>query len=454
MKLAPQWRSVPLALLALTAATPTRQAHAQERGAGLSLVEAVAHALEHYPGMSAARYAADGAASAAAGASAARWPSLLLSTSAFRYQEPMLVTPIHGFTPGLSPPFDENLLQGAASLRYTVFDGLGRGALIDASRAESEAASFEVTGTAQALAARVSAIYLGVLGSAAVLDAQDRRLTALDAERVRIGQLLEVGRAADVDLMRVEAARAAAQAERVSLAAALEVGERELSRLTGVPVDRTRAPRLAAVRLDRAPLEAREALLEEALRRNPVVLRSQSRSAAAQARSAAARSERWPQVDLAANYLGWASGQDDPIAEWNVGVAVSWPLFTGGRVGHQIQRSQAEAGAAAERLRLMETEVAEELDRTLSAVGEAEARVASLITAVTRSAEVARIEQLRLDAGSGVQRDYLDAEAVLFGNRAALVQAQYAEILARLQLARVTGQLDLGWLTTNFGDTP
>jgi len=390
----------------------------------------------------------------AEGAAAARWPTLALSTSATRYQEPMPVTPIHGFTPGLTPAFDRDLLQGGTTLRYTVFDGLGRGARIEAARAESAAVANDADGLAQALVARVSVAYLGVVGNAQVLASQDRRLAALEAERSRAQQLLEVGRAADADVLRVEAALAAAHAERVSLAAALDVGERDLSRLTGIALERTRAAQLASVVLRDSPPLSRESLLEQALGANASVLTQARRVAAAAARGAAARSGRWPKIDLAANYLGWASAQDSPTTEWNVGVAVSVPLFTGGAVQSQVEASQAELSAAQERLRLTQSDVAQELDRALSAVAEAEARVASLGTAVARSEEVARIEQLRLDAGSGVQRDYLDAEAVLFANRAALVQAENAEILARVSVARITGALDVAWLATTLGDTP
>lgn len=420
----------------------------------LMLREAVEQAVAHYPGVRAALLGAEAAASAASAAAGARLPGFGVSVSASRYQEPMLVTPIHGFTPALSPAFDRDLFQGAAAIRYTVFDGLGRGARIDAARAESDASAHEVGRASQALMARVSATYLGILGSARVLEAQDRRIAALEAERARVRQLLEVGRAAVADLLRVEAVLAGAQAERVSLAAALDVGEQQLSRLTRLPVDRTRAAQLVPVTLRDTTLASRDALLAAALAANPAVLGEQRRHSAARARTTVARSERWPRLDVAASYMGWASAQDDPIAEWNVGVTVSWPLFTGGARSRQIHRSEAELAAAGERLRLAESDVAEELDAALSAAFEARARIASLVTAVARSEEVARIEQLRLDAGAGVQRDWLEAEAVLFANRAALVQARYGEILARVALARVTGRLDVDWLARNLGGTP
>ncbi len=66
--------------------------------------------------------------------------------------------------------------------------------------------------------------------------------------------------------------------------------------------------------------------------------------------------------------------------------------------------------------------------------------------AVAQSAEVARIRQLSLQVGSGTETDYLEAEAALLSNRASLVQARHAEMGARVELARVTGELTTEWL--------
>ena len=71
-----------------------------------------------------------------------------------------------------------------------------------------------------------------------------------------------------------------------------------------------------------------------------------------------------------------------------------------------------------------------------------------------QSAEVARIERLTLDVGSGTQTDYLDAEAKLLSARASLIEARHAEISARVELARITGELSRDWLGRTVEATP
>ena len=106
----------------------------------LGLADAVALALRTHPALEAASAGLAGAAAAEREARAARYPSLRLSGSAVRYEEPMIVAPLHAFDPQAAPAFDETLLQGEATAAYTLFDGGGRGARIDRARWERGAA--------------------------------------------------------------------------------------------------------------------------------------------------------------------------------------------------------------------------------------------------------------------------------------------------------------------------
>jgi outer membrane protein len=320
-------------------------------------------------------------------------------------------------------------------------------------RARSDAALAAVDEAAQTAIARTVRAYLAVLGDRGVLDAHDRRLAALDSELDRVRLRRDAGKAADVEVLRVEATLAAARAERVRAAADLDVAERELARLADLPPDGARAERLVVVEAEAEPVHAREVLLARALATNPVLERARREQAAAHAGRAVATAARWPTLDLIGAYMDRGGLDTEHQLEWNVGVQLSYPLFTGGAVAGAAERAGAESRAAAQRVRAVEQQVARDVDRALAAVEETAARVASLETAVTRFAEVARIEQLRLDAGSGTQTDYLNAEADLLAARAAMVEATHGAIAARVDLARVIGALDLVWVE-DIGETP
>lgn len=424
-------------------------AHAQEP-APFTLNEAAKRALAQYPSVAAARARQEAARKELGEANAQWFPSLTATGSATRYQEAMVVTPIHGFSPGILPEFDDTLLQGALTADWLLFDGGGREARIGQRRSLAAAASADEVGSEQMVLGRTVAGYLEVVGDARTLDAHDRRLAALDSEERRVQQLRDVGRAADVELRRVEAEVAAAQAERVRLASALDTAERDLARWTGADVAETRAAHLAGVRLADSSLAPRDTLLAAAMASSPAVRAAAQRLAAADRGIGLARSARWPSLHAVGNYLSYGDSDANFKNEWNAGLKVSWSLFTGGAVSSRVGESQAARSAAEADARLARLRVTEDLDRALGARDAAMSRVNSLSTAVAQFSEVARIEKLKLEAESGTQTDFLDAEAQLLAAEAQLVDARHAEIVARAEIARITGTLDLAWIEKNL----
>jgi outer membrane protein len=408
----------------------------------LPLATAVSRALAHYPTLAAAAAAEAEARARLGEAQAARLPDIQLRGSATQYQKPTLVSPIHAFQAGQTPPFDETLLQAGVTGRYTLFDGGARGAHIDQARWQLEASAAASRGHEDAIVAQVVATYSRVLGRGLTLEAHERRLAALEAELDRVEQVRAVGRAADLEVFRVSAALASARAAREGVAEALDMAERDLARLVGADPDETRAARLEPLRLVDRGVADRDALVARALRASPALEHARHQFAAADAAVGAARSARSPRVEAVGNILGFGSAAGHFTNEWNAGVQLVLPLFNGGATGQRIARARAARDAAAEQGRSVELQIRGELDRALSALREASARLISLDSAILQFTEVVRIEKLRLETGTGTQTDYLAAEADLLAARASVADLQYAEVVAQVEVARVTGSLD------------
>lgn len=436
-------------LLAIATAAP-----GEEPPARLTLAEAARLALERFPGVAAARARETAALAGVGEAEAALRPRADLTAAATRYQEPSLVRPFHGFSLDSLPEFDETLFRGGLRLSYTLFDGGGRRARVEAARFQARAAGSAAAAAEQEVVAAVAGAYLRVLSLAGIVAAQDRRLEALGAELGRVKQWLEAGRAAEVEVRRAEAARAAAEAERVAVAAALDAAERDLARLTGLAVEVTRVGRLSAVSLAAPAPDPRAALLDRALAGSPEVAAARDRLAGAEAAQALAQSARSPSLSAAAQELGFGSSQGDFAGEWDAGLSLAFPLYTGGATARRIAAAVATREAAASDLALAGLEVERGLDRALADLTGAAARVESLARAEESFAEVARIEKLRLEAGAGTQTDYLEAEAELLGARASLVEARHRTIAARVELARVVGELDVAWVEAALKEVP
>jgi outer membrane protein TolC len=420
----------------------------------LTLPAAVERALARFPSVEAARARQRQAEEALGEARAGRGPRGRVTASATQYEEPMVITPIHGFGPGLFPEFDQTLLQGQLTVSYTLFDGGATGARVRAAGGQLGGAGAALGTAEQALAERVAAAYLTALGKARVLAAHDTRLAALEAELARSRLRFDAGKAPQLEVLRAEAGLASAQSQRVSLAAALDNAERDLARLLDVPVEETRAPRLAAAALADPAAPEREALARAGIEASPTVAQARTQLAVAEANVSLAESALKPELRAVANLNDWSSSQGHGATEWNAGFQLSVPLFDSGATKRRIAGAEAARDAAAEQVRLAETQAREDVDRAAATAEEAQARVESLEKAAERFAEVVRVQKLMLDHGAGTQTDYLNAEADLLGARASLAEAEQAVILARVDLARAAGQLTPEWLRENVETKP
>ena len=441
------------AVLGFVTAVAALAAAARGAGEPLTLHAAAERVLAQYPSVQAAAARNDGAQKSIGVAKAEWFPSLALSATATRYEEPMLVYPIHGFTPSLVPPFARTLYHATLELGYTLFDGARSGRVREA-RARAGAAGANAGATAQELLQSVVFSYLQVLGRRELLAAHDRRLEALRAERTRVDHLLATGRAADVDRLQADAEVQRAEADRVERAALLTLAEQELARLIDLPVEATQASELVPVVLADSLLAPQDSLTAAAEAHHPRLRQARALAEASRAAAATARGERWPDLGIFARENYWTDDGGNEALEWSAGVQLEYPLFTGGARRAAIGAAGAEAQASSADAELAALEIGRGLDQARSDVEEARARGASLDIAVRRFAEVVRIRKLTLETGTGTQLDYLDAEADLLDAQARLIDARHREIVARSELALHTGQLDLEWLRRNLENRP
>lgn len=419
-----------------------------------SLFDALALAVETHPALRAAD-ASYRQASAQLGQARSEWmPQLSARASLMQYQEPMLAYPLHELNMTVLPTFDETLIQGGVDLGWLVFDGGGRRARVGAARAHEEESAVSRESVEMQLMSDVTRAYLAVLSTAEILEAHGEHERALEAERSRVRQMLAQGQAAQVELLRVDAAIAQAAAERISTEAVLDASERSLARLLGTEVERARAGALARVGLLARPGTDRAALLDRLERGNLDILQAQYAAQSATWTRRAAQAAWFPRLEGIGSYGLWATPGQSAQLEWQVGLRLSYPLFTGGLRSRAVAGAGARAEAAEESLALARLRGQEALDRALTSVREQHSRAEAVATAVEHLTEVARIERLALDAGAGTQTDFLRAQADLHRARASLVQAEYGEIVALVELARTTGDLTLDWLRSTLETLP
>jgi outer membrane protein TolC len=404
----------------------------------LTLVDAADSALASHPSVREARARVDGAEAGAAAARAQRLPSLVATSGLTRFEEPMVVAPFHVFDPTNPPTFDRTLLQSQLGLDYTLFDGGVRGARIRGAAAFEAGARDLRSASEMDLLEAVAAAYVSVLAARSVRMASERQVASLGGELTRARQRLREGTTARVEVLRGEAALLDAEAQHATAQARVGLAERTLARLTGL--DSVAIRELADVGV--RPVGGSE--MAEVL--DPRVQAARRALDVARARVEQERAHRLPTLRASAGLLSFGSGTGEFVTEWQAGVRVSWPVFTGGARAASIRVAEADLRGAQEQLRAVELAVAGELDAAEAARVEAATRVVALAAAVAQWEEVGRIEALALEAGAGVQQDFLRAEAALFQARAGHARARYDEILAHVGRARAQGRLDRAWM--------
>ena len=413
----------------------------------LSLDHVVSQVVQTHPSIAAAAAAERGGLAQVREAKGGLFPSLVADANATRFEEPMVVAPIHSLNLQAPPLFGETLLQGRLSAAWTILDGGLNRAGVNVAEAglEGRRAAFEAT-ESMLIVAAVRAF--GAVTSARVFElAQQRRLSAVQQEVDRVDREFQTGTAPELSVLRATAALRNVEADLATASARRDVAERTLARLAGLDLQALRDQPLAPL-----PAWADDQVSDRAgdLDAHPQYLLAKSQVSAAEGAERAARAQWFPRVQTQAGLVYYDAPDVSGTAEWNVGVGISYPLFTGGRRAAALQKARAERERASMASEARRIELENSLDVAESAVREHSARKLALEAAVRQLVEVARVEALALSAGSGVQAEYLRAEAELAIARGQAAQADAALISAFVERAAAQGILDQTWFEDVF----
>lgn len=349
------------------------------------------------------------------------------------------VRPIAGpLTPATTGaiPWDANQLHAGAVWQVPLFAGGGLLAGDRSAELLEQGASALRARTEAEVRAQTRAVFRNALAAQHSLDELTPLETAL-AEAVQATALrVQTNASTEVDTLKVRFAAAGVRTRRAQLEAQRSTALAQLAALMG------------EAQLPEQLVETDEPIGALPAPQRPVrddIEGLQLAAASQDARASAVRAGFWPQLALTGGVFfnaGLATSAVEPSLE--VSLVLKVPVF--GAIARIPMLREAEHGAAQARARWGA--------RTLEArtqVEDARGRVATARTALEVSeaqralgAEVARIEKLKLDTGSGRIEDYLLALSQSADADAAQWQAKYALLNA----------LDAFALAQGHGETP
>lgn len=366
-----------------------------------------------------------------------RLPKINLDASYTRYANPTLVTPIREV--GVFPPLDRDIANIGLALTLPLYHGgkLVAGEALAAHNREASAQSLRAGG--QDLLFNVVATYTKALHFRELGQVLDTRIKALQREESDIGLRIREGRAARLDLIRLQTQLSQTRYDKVSVTQGEKDARSLLAALLG---ESGPAPILSELGMTAPDLPASpEAALSRALQQRPELLRLDAIGRAAQQKTAIARGERLPQVDLVARAQESTGSDWEGYDDSQIGVQLSLPLFDGAIRRRRVEQAGLEQRQNALLQEDAHNSITSEVEQAFGALAESRARLDVATQGETEASEALRIEILRYHSGENTITDLLDAESALWSATASRLQAGYDITVSQARMLRVTGEL-------------
>lgn len=414
---------------------------------GLDLSKAIALALAHNPEIEAARYGVKADSAELNRAKADDWPRLDVVVGMTEYRRPQRLFPPTG--PGDPVVSSHHHLKADLVASLPLFSGWRTRHNVQAAEASIESARFAAHRVEDEVVYRVASTYFTILAQRRFCTALRTDKNALKAHIKTISALVSEGKAAPLDLQRVEVRLAALEQTEIQEGNALEVQSRTLLFLTGMGKTRKDVAihgELAVV--SHVESSAVEALVARALKQRPDVLAARADLRSQGYHLSSTRAGYWPRVFAQGAYglhaAPWPAVQPDGVDAWadvgQLSLVVDAPVFDGWRVASEVDKQQAKLDVSMARLHHLELRVRLEVESAALRVKAASARVALAEKATSEAREAFRIETEKQAVGKSTVSDALSAQADLIDAEANQSQALADANIAAVALKLATGE--------------
>lgn len=417
---------------------------AAEQSDGLTLQQVIDEALRQSPAIAAGTARVGVARESARFARAERLPRLDFA-SRYDYLGPRQQLPMRGAVFDLRQlvaPFryNDSLYRFGAGFSVPLYAGGRITATINREEFGEGLAHERLRLTREDLITELANDFYRILQLQQEVQAAEASLASLrEAQRI-VRQQVEVGKAARVELLKINTRVAAVEQELIRVRNEQEVARTRLTTLMG------REGLADKVRV-RGPLEyspkARELTqhLDMAIRQRPE-LRAQDLAVSIEQQNVRiARAALLPQVGVG-GFLEGLRGNASPFFDQEGAFAsISIPIFSG-------QDYAAVAGARVrvqeqeEQLRRLRLQIGLEVEQAYLNLEAAEQRIEAARAVLAEAQEVLRIEQLKLNVGKGIVQDTLDAQAAALEAENNYASALADANIAWVALARATGMVE------------
>jgi len=436
----------------IIAPAPSQPAPAQEEAVpeALTLERSLEIALKNNPEVAATLWDVSAAGAKVDQAKAAQWPWLAYEGNYVKYFNPRPV--FEARYNAERRLFSRQQSRGDVLLKFPLFTGGRIINEIKASELFRLAEQDRLSRTRDELVFNLSSTYYGILSQEKVIDSVRFSLESMQEQRKKMAKMVEVAKAARVDLMRTEVRVADLEQSLEKETNILEIQKRLIANLMGLDFDKAQLKFAGKLSFEKTGYRPSQ-LVPRALSQRPDFKAAKERVESQARKVDVARAGHYPNVNLVGAYgyrgTGVIGVYDNRSAnnptnrgpfydeDANVGVVLTMPLFEGGRISAKVREEFSALAAAQERLRKLNLQVRQEVETAILDVDSSSERVRATAKAIEQARESLRIETLKYNLGAGTVTDVLDSQSALLLTETTYYRAlaDFNSAVARLKLA-------------------
>ena len=315
---------------------------------------------------------------------------------------------------------------------------------LQATLGQARAAQADAAAAANTLAAQVGRSYVALARLVSQRDVAARALAQREEQQRLTQERVSAGLDSQVELTQAQAAVPDARTQIEALEEQITLARRQIAVLSGQAPDAlpTLAPQLAQLQRNTVP----DVLGADLLGRRPDVVAARWRVEAATQGVNSARSEFYPNINIAAfiglNSLGLDNLFNAGSRQMGVTPALRLPIFDGGRLRAQLGGRQAELDAAIAQYNGAVLDAVKEAGDAMASIQSLTRQQALQDDAVASAEKAYRFAQERYRAGLGNYLVVLSTENQVLAQRRLAVDLRARQLDTRLQLMKALGG---GW---------
>lgn len=373
-------------------------------------------------------------------ARSARLPQVGVSSEYLRFDE----APAFSLGGLATPPmFDgDDFVRAGAQVSVPLYAGGGISSGIKAAEYGAAAADGQLQATTQGIRLGAAEHFVAVLRAESAVSVARSYVASLATHTDDTENRLQYGAVPQNDYLAASVTLAAAKQRLLHAENALDLARASYNRFLGRPLD---APVTLDPALDIDNLvpsdRGVDGLIELAQSQRPELETLALRANALRRQSDAARAAGRPHLALTGGYMFMENEFLDDDEFWMAGVSLQWNVFDGGRSRKHAAALDSRAAAVRHQRADLDTLVALQVRQAWNDRGEAQNRIAVAEGAVEQANENLRVVRNRYQAGASTNVEVLEAEALREQSLSNLDDARYELVLAKLRLARATGNL-------------